>query len=213
MVSPRLFRRRPSRPARASAFARGHVPFLTTASRHARQATPMRPPFCTTRTLHSRNAHGCQVASIPAAHPEDDDADEPPPLASATVTNETTGHRRGAARPMGYAGRLLPLNTCVPARRRIPRAANPLHRASSRCPSGSAATLRRALLPVRSNPLNACTARHTCCPDRTAPGRAHMLWPEAAPRLCTSDLRTLPRSCGKRGAQSGTARSQSAARP
>ena len=37
------------------------------------------------------------------------------------------------------------------------------------------------------NPLNACTARHTGCPDRTAPGRAHMLWPEAAPRLCASD--------------------------
>ena len=63
------------------------------------------------------------------------------------------------------------------------------------------------------NPLNACTARHTCCPDRTAPGRAHMLWPEAAPRLCTSDPRKVPRNCGKRGAQSGTARSQSAARP
>ena len=54
------------------------------------------------------------------------------------------------------------------------------------------------------NPLNARTAWHTGCPDRMAPGRAHKLWPEAAPHLCTLGSRQMHCLCGKHGARSRT---------
>ena len=79
------------------------VRFLTIASRHARQATPMRSPL----SLHNENVAltgspmGVKLHPFPPPTPTDtDDADEPPPPPPpATVTNETTSDHQVEVQP------------------------------------------------------------------------------------------------------------------
>ena len=79
------------------------VPFLTTASRHARQATPMRSPL----SLHNENVAltgspaGVKLHPFPPPTPTDaDDADEPPPPPPpANVTNEATADHQVEVQP------------------------------------------------------------------------------------------------------------------
>ena len=193
---------RPSRPARASAFARGHRSHSSRPP-HGTRGRPRRcaPRFpCTTRTLHSPGRPrvlSCthsrrpprRMPTTPTSHRRLRlrrlSPTRPPPTTKSRCS--PAHHSPGLA--------VAPLNERVFWRAgEIRRAANPLHRASPLVAHlGRQQRCDRALLPVRSQPAQClhCTAHMLSRPHGAWPC-THAVARGCSPPVCIGSAKGAP---------------------